>query len=59
MMQFIATLLICAVPFLLMFVLACEYWNDHDRWGAFWYAVVIIMGTLLWQGVWDYTAGVG
>lgn len=59
MMQFLATLLIVAVPFFLLFGLACTYWNDRDRTGAIGYAVVVVVATLLWQGVWDMTGGVG
>lgn len=59
MMQFIATLAICAVPFFLLFGLACSYWNDHNRTGAIGYAVVVVVATMLWQGVWDMTGGVG
>ena len=59
MMQFLATLAICLIPFFLLFGLACSYWNDHNRTGAVGYAVVIVVATMLWQGVWDYTGGVG
>lgn len=60
-MQFVATLLICAIPFFLLFGLACHYWNERREGmaGPVGYAVVVVVATLLWQGAWDMTGGVG
>jgi threonine/homoserine/homoserine lactone efflux protein len=58
MAQLLVTVLFFALPGAVTAYVAGDAWAKHDRAGAWTYAAMVVVGTLLWQGCWDAAGGV-
>ena len=56
--QFLVTVLLVAIPYLLIGMPLLEMWNKHSRLDAVGFVALIVLATLLWQGAWHMAGGV-